>query len=70
MASNQELFANGLAANQKVIDGNYMAHRKVYGLLHGVLMAEGPVRFVFGRKRAASHPNLQWRTLTSVRALS
>ncbi|MER9237312.1 hypothetical protein NKI56_36160 [Mesorhizobium sp. M0622] len=28
MASNQELFANGLAANQKVIEANYMAHRE------------------------------------------
>ena len=47
MASNQELFANGLAAYQKVIEANYMAHREVYGLLHRVLMAEGPGRFVF-----------------------
>jgi hypothetical protein len=49
IASNQELFANGLAAYQKVIEANYMAHCEVYGLLHGVLMAKGPGRSVWGR---------------------
>ena len=39
MEYNQELFAKGLAAYQKVIDANYMAHREVRGLLHGVLMS-------------------------------
>ena len=32
MASSQELFANGLAAYQKVIEANYMAHRAPVGL--------------------------------------
>jgi hypothetical protein len=39
MEYNQKLFAKGLAAYQKVIDANYMAHREVRGLQHGVLMA-------------------------------
>ncbi|PAQ10992.1 hypothetical protein [Mesorhizobium temperatum] len=56
MASNQELFANGLAANQKVIGANNMANREVYGLLHRVLMAEGPGRFVSQILPAARGP--------------
>ncbi|MER8991443.1 hypothetical protein [Mesorhizobium sp. M0590] len=44
MASDHELFANGLAANQKVIEASYMAHREANGLYLGVLMAEGPGR--------------------------
>jgi hypothetical protein len=35
------LFANGLAAYQKVKEANYVAHCEVYGLLHGILMAGG-----------------------------
>lgn len=47
MASDQELFAKGLATYRKVEDANYIAHREVYGLLHDVLMAEAPDGFVF-----------------------
>jgi hypothetical protein len=41
IACTQELFANGLAAYQKVKEANYVAHCEVYGLLHGILMAGG-----------------------------
>jgi cyclopropane fatty-acyl-phospholipid synthase-like methyltransferase len=47
MQSDQELFANGLATYEKVVRCNYMAHREVYSLLHGLLGTEAPDRFVF-----------------------
>ena len=47
MQSDQSLFAKGLATYEKVMAHNYMAHKEVYGLLHQVLMAEAPDRFVF-----------------------
>ncbi|GLS23377.1 hypothetical protein GCM10007874_63970 [Labrys miyagiensis] len=47
MKSDQDLFAKGLATYQKVIDANYMYHREVYGLLHGVLLEETTDGFVF-----------------------
>lgn len=47
MASDQELFAQGLATYQKVVSHNYMAHREVYTVLRRVLQAEAPENFVF-----------------------
>jgi SAM-dependent methyltransferase len=47
MQSDQELFAKGLAAYQKVVNLNYMAHKEVYALLHKVLVTEAPDKFVF-----------------------
>jgi cyclopropane fatty-acyl-phospholipid synthase-like methyltransferase len=47
METDQELFAKGLATYQKVVRHNYMAHREVYRLLHGVLVSEAPKKFVF-----------------------
>ena len=47
MATDQELFAKGLATYEKVVAANYMAHREVYGLLHNVLVNEAPEGFVF-----------------------
>jgi len=47
MASDQELFAKGLATYQKVVSHNYMAHREVYGVLRSVLQAEAPDGFMF-----------------------
>jgi SAM-dependent methyltransferase len=45
--TDQELFAKGLAAYQKVVGQNYMAHREVYGLFHKRLVSEVPKQFVF-----------------------
>ncbi|MER9243590.1 hypothetical protein [Mesorhizobium sp. M0633] len=47
MASDHKLFANGLAANQKVIEANYMAHREALCPAARGPMAERPGRFVF-----------------------
>ena len=47
MATDQELFAKGLATYEKVVAANYMAHREVYGLLRDVLLNEAPPGFVF-----------------------
>jgi SAM-dependent methyltransferase len=47
MQSDQELFARGLAAYQKVVRLNYMAHKEVYGLLHRLLKTEASDRFIF-----------------------
>ncbi|MFZ2104291.1 MAG: class I SAM-dependent methyltransferase [Roseiarcus sp.] len=47
MATDQELFAKGLATYQKVVSHNYMAHNEVYGVLRQVLAREAPDRFVF-----------------------
>ena len=47
MQSDQELFAKGLAAYQKVVRLNYMAHKEVYGLLRRLLVTDAPDRFIF-----------------------
>ncbi|MER8373687.1 class I SAM-dependent methyltransferase [Mesorhizobium sp. M1406] len=47
MPSDQELFAKGLAAYQKVVSLNYMAHKEVYDILRQVLLTEAPDQFVF-----------------------
>jgi SAM-dependent methyltransferase len=47
MATDQELFARGLATYEKVVAANYMAHREVYRLLHDVLLNEAQTGFVF-----------------------
>jgi hypothetical protein len=70
MAYNQELFAKGRAAYQKVIDANYMAHREVHGLLHGVLMTEAPGRFVFTDLACCTWREAEWRLLSVATAIA
>jgi hypothetical protein len=64
MAYNQVLFAKGLAAYQKVIDANCVAYRDVHGLLHGVLIAEAPGRFVFIDLACDTWPETEWPLLS------
>src|SRR5262245_41732930 len=47
MQSDQEFFTKGLAAYQKVVSMNYMAHREAYDLLHRLLVNEAPDQFAF-----------------------
>ncbi|MES0032962.1 hypothetical protein NKJ73_15070 [Mesorhizobium sp. M0074] len=56
MASDHELFANGLAANQKVIEANYMAHREALWPAAWSPRAEGPGRFVFADLACGTGP--------------
>lgn len=47
-AANQQIFLNEWQTYRKVVDGNYMFHREVYGLLRGIIdrEAEKPFRFL------------------------
>ena len=47
MPYDAELFAKSLAAYEKVVGLNYMAHREVYGILRDILVAEAADQFVF-----------------------
>ena len=56
LASEQELFAKGLATYQKVVAGNYYGHREAYNVLHEVLLNQTKPGFVFADLACGSAP--------------
>jgi hypothetical protein len=56
VTSDQEVFAKGLAAYQKVVAANYLARRQAYQVLDEVLLNEANGGFVFAHLACGSAP--------------